>query len=111
MPWRYHRRNFFSHFESILARHGGRPHWAKAHGLRPDDLSLLYPRFNDSVHVLDEVEPTGMFRNKYVQHHIFGRQEKEFGGRIFKPFQLPMPTCAALTANDLLLVPRIRGPV
>ena len=80
-------KKLFSHFESILARHGGRPHWAKAHSLRPDDLRLLYPRFDDFVRVLEEVDPTGMFRNEYVQRHIFGRQEKEFGGRVFKPFQ------------------------
>ncbi|KIM65536.1 hypothetical protein SCLCIDRAFT_112790 [Scleroderma citrinum Foug A] len=80
-------KKLFSHFETILARHDGRPHWAKAHGLRPNDFRLLYPRFDDFVRVLEEVDPKGMFRNEYVQRHIFGRQEKVFNGRVFKRFQ------------------------
>ncbi|KAL4071643.1 D-arabinono-1,4-lactone oxidase-domain-containing protein [Scleroderma yunnanense] len=80
-------KKLFSRFETILARHEGRPHWAKAHGLRPDDLRPLYPRFDDFIHVLEEVDPRGMFRNEYVQRHIFGRPEKEFDGEVFKRFQ------------------------
>ena len=64
----------FRGFEDIVIRHGGRPHWAKAHNMRPDDLRALYPRFDDFVRVLDEVDPQGMFRNEYVQRHIYGQQ-------------------------------------
>lgn len=80
-------RKLFAHFEAILGQHGGRPHWAKAHGLRPDALRRLYPHFDDFVRVLQEVDPKGMFRNEYVQRHIFGREEKEFDGRVFKRYK------------------------
>ncbi|KAG6334313.1 hypothetical protein ID866_4778 [Astraeus odoratus] len=79
-------KKLFSRFEAILAQHNGRPHWAKAHGLRPDDLRPLYSRFDDFIRVLEEVDPRGMFRNEYVQRHIFGRQGKEFDGRVFKRY-------------------------
>lgn len=67
-------KELFTGFEDIVIRHGGRPHWAKAHNMRPDDLRALYPRFDDFVRVLDEVDPQGMFRNEYVQRHIYGQQ-------------------------------------
>ncbi|XP_006455867.1 hypothetical protein AGABI2DRAFT_195196 [Agaricus bisporus var. bisporus H97] len=66
-------RDLFGKFEAILARHQGRPHWAKAHMLRPDDLRRLYPRFDDFRRVLNRVDPDGTFRNEYIQRHIFGQ--------------------------------------
>ncbi|EMD35022.1 hypothetical protein CERSUDRAFT_116534, partial [Gelatoporia subvermispora B] len=80
-------RKLFARFEKIMARHGGRPHWAKAHGLGPDALRQLYPRFDDFIAVLEEVDPSGMFRNPYVQRHLFGKRGAEFGERIFKELQ------------------------
>lgn len=74
-------RKLFDRFEAILARHDGRPHWAKSHPLRSDDLRRLYPRFDDFVRVLDTVDPNGIFRNEYVQRHIF---DKHVDGRVFK---------------------------
>jgi len=74
-------RRLFDGFEAVLAKHGGRPHWAKAHKLRPDDLRKLYPRFDDFVRVLEAVDPHGVFRNDYVQRHIMGRP---IGGRVYK---------------------------
>ncbi|KAI0695312.1 D-arabinono-1,4-lactone oxidase-domain-containing protein [Cytidiella melzeri] len=80
MPYR----KLFERFEQILARHEGRPHWAKSHPLRPDDLRKLYPRFDDFVRVLNEVDPRGIFRNEYVQRHIFDKPDVAFEERIFK---------------------------
>ncbi|KAK7676057.1 hypothetical protein QCA50_020981 [Cerrena zonata] len=77
-------RTLFSRFEAILVKHGGRPHWAKAHSLRPDDLRQLYPRFDDFVKVLEDVDSEGMFRNEYVWRHVFGRQGEKYGERIYK---------------------------
>lgn len=77
----------FQRFEDILAHHGGRPHWAKAHRLRPDDLRELYPRFDDFIRVLQEVDPQGMFRNEYVQRHLFGMEGPQYGERVFKRLQ------------------------
>ena len=80
MPYRA----LFTRFEEILAKHGGRPHWAKAHRLRPEDLRRLYPAFESFVRVLEQVDPSGMFRNPYVQRHLFGVQGEEVGERVFK---------------------------
>ena len=74
-------RQYFKRFEDIMSRHQGRPHWAKAHSLGPDDLRKLYPRFDDFVQIVHEVDPQGIFHNEYIGRHIFG---KPISGRIFK---------------------------
>ncbi|KAK1232191.1 D-arabinono-1,4-lactone oxidase [Marasmius sp. AFHP31] len=74
-------RKLFDGFARILASHQGRPHWAKAHRFRPDDLRAHYPHFDDFVRVLEQVDPKGMFRNEYIQRHIFG---KPVDSRAFK---------------------------
>ncbi|KAG1774748.1 L-gulonolactone D-arabinono-1,4-lactone oxidase [Suillus placidus] len=74
----------FERFEAILCRHGGRPHWAKAHHLRPETLRRLYPRFDDFTRVLESVDPRGMFRNEYVERHIFGKTGPGYHNRVFK---------------------------
>ncbi|KAI0656292.1 L-gulonolactone/D-arabinono-1,4-lactone oxidase [Cubamyces menziesii] len=77
-------RQLFARFEALMLAHGGTPHWAKTHPLGPDALRARYPRFDDFVRVLDAVDPHGLFRNPYVERHIFGRQGAEFGPRVFK---------------------------
>ncbi|KAG2356800.1 L-gulonolactone D-arabinono-1,4-lactone oxidase [Suillus spraguei] len=77
-------RVLFERFEAILCRHGGRPHWAKAHHLRPQALRKLYPRFDDFTRVLESVDPRGMFRNEYVERHIFGKTGPGYHNRVFK---------------------------
>ncbi|KAF8622619.1 hypothetical protein AX15_006874 [Amanita polypyramis BW_CC] len=74
-------RKYFKRFEEIMSRYQGRPHWAKAHGLQPDDLRKLYPRFDDFVRAISEVDPRGVFRNEYIERHIFG---KPISRRVFK---------------------------
>lgn len=80
-------RRLFDVYENIVARHGGKPHWAKAHALRPADLRKLYPKFSDFVAVLESVDPNGLFRNEYVRRHIFGEQGPDVHGRVFKPLR------------------------
>lgn len=77
-------RTLFARFEAILASHGGRPHWAKSHPLTTPQLRALYPRFDDFVRVLQDVDPTGVWRNAYVERHIFDRREERYGPRVFK---------------------------
>jgi len=79
-------RKLFQRFEDILFKHGGRPHWAKAHHLRPETLRKLYPRFDDFIQVLQDVDPQGLFRNEYVQRHLFGKTGPQFDGRVFKEY-------------------------
>jgi FAD/FMN-containing dehydrogenase len=77
-------RLLFERFERTMIRHGGRPHWAKAHGLRPDALSVLYPKFESFRDLLNIYDPEGVFRNEYVSRHIFGATGPSFGARVFK---------------------------
>lgn len=77
-------RLLFERFERIIIRYGGRPHWAKAHGLRPDALSVLYPKFESFRDLLNLYDPEGMFRNEYVSRHIFGATGPSVGARVFK---------------------------
>lgn len=67
-----------------MMRYGARPHWAKAHRLRPDGLSLLYPRFESFRELLTTIDPDGVFRNEYISRHIFGATDARFGTRVFK---------------------------
>lgn len=68
-----------------MLKYRGRPHWAKSHSLKPENLKLMYPRFEDFVRVLEEVDPHGMLRNSYVERHIFGKQGPQSDPRNFKP--------------------------
>lgn len=77
-------KKLFERFEAILYRHGGRPHWAKPHHLRPETLRRLYPRFDDFIRVLHAVDSRGMFRNEYVERHIFGKTGPVYDVRVFE---------------------------
>ena len=59
--WRRDHRRLFAAFESIVAEHTGRPHWGKRHGLGPDRLRQLYPRFNDFLAVRQRLDPGRTF--------------------------------------------------
>lgn len=74
-------RKFHAKFAALLASHGGRPHWAKQHNLRPHDIEGLYPRFNDYRQVLQRVDPNGIMRSEYVRRHIDGENVPD---RVFK---------------------------
>ncbi|KAL7423531.1 D-arabinono-1,4-lactone oxidase [Cryptotrichosporon argae] len=74
-------RQFQERFAEICAKHGGRPHWAKTHLLRPAELRALYPEFDKFVAVIDRVDPDGILRNEYVRRHIGGEDVKD---RLFK---------------------------
>ena len=78
-------RKLFESFENVMLKYGGRPHWAKAHPMKPEDLRRTYPRFDDFVRVLQQVDPNGLLRNAYIQRHIFGHQGPRFNPRAFKP--------------------------
>jgi len=81
-------RLLFERFEGIVTRHRGRPHWAKAHSLRPDALYELYPRFEEFRELLEVIDPKGVFRNEYVSRHVFGATGARFGERVFKTRQI-----------------------
>ncbi|TFK49972.1 L-gulonolactone D-arabinono-1,4-lactone oxidase [Heliocybe sulcata] len=68
----------FDEYGAIIASHGGRPHWAKAHHLRPGDVRELYPRTDDFIRTVEKYDPVGMFRNEYVTRHIFAEPDRKW---------------------------------
>ncbi|MBO3096274.1 D-arabinono-1,4-lactone oxidase [Cellulomonas dongxiuzhuiae] len=67
----YHRmphRRYFDAVERIVAQVDGRPHWGKLHGLDHERLAELYPHLPRANRVRARVDPTGTFRNAYVDH-------------------------------------------
>ncbi|KAG8887889.1 D-arabinono-1,4-lactone oxidase [Tulasnella sp. 332] len=77
-------RQLFERFERIVSRHDGRPHWAKAHALVPEDFKRMYPKFDDFVTVLRKYDPEGMFVNPYIRRHVFGETGADVAPRVYK---------------------------
>lgn len=57
---------YFQAVEQIAAGVGGRPHWGKLHYLDETALRDRYPRFDDFLAIRDRLDPTGVFRNSYL---------------------------------------------
>ncbi|MCA8902648.1 MAG: FAD-binding protein [Hyphomonas sp.] len=62
---------FFSLLEPIHRAHGGRPHWGKLHSLGHEDLTALYPRFQDFCDLRKSLDPEGKFLNAHLAR-LFG---------------------------------------
>lgn len=61
----------FDLVEDIFLRYDGRPHWAKRFKAGPDELSRVWPRFNDFVKLRRNMDPEGRFLNPYLAR-MFG---------------------------------------
>lgn len=65
----YHRmphERWFTVCEDVLGAAGGRPHWGKMHRLDSSALAARYPRYGDFVALRDDLDPTGVFANPYL---------------------------------------------
>lgn len=62
MPWR----TLFAQGEAIFRAHGGRPHWAKRHTLRRDEVDALYPMAERYRAVRRAADPAGKFLNPHL---------------------------------------------
>ena len=62
MPWR----KTFAEAEAIFRAHGGRPHWAKRHTLRREEVDALYPLVERYREVRRAADPTGKFLNPHL---------------------------------------------
>jgi L-gulonolactone oxidase len=62
---------YFRDVASIMADYDGRPHWGKMHYLRANELSALYPRWNDFLKARDRLDPQRTFANDYTRQ-VFG---------------------------------------
>lgn len=69
MKWR----TSFAEAEQIFLAHGGRPHWAKRHTLKTDDVHRLYPKAKDFLAVRSAVDPGAKFANAHLST-LFGVQ-------------------------------------
>jgi len=54
---------YFRGAEERLAEHGARPHWGKLHFRSADDLSRLYPHWQDFCRLRAELDPRGRLLN------------------------------------------------
>eukprot|EP00794_Sanderia_malayensis_P017007 gene17007-18720_t len=63
---------YWSIYEQIVKSVGGRPHWAKAHRVSPDEFRTLYPKFDAFLEIRKQLDPNGVFLNEYLQRHLLG---------------------------------------
>ncbi len=66
----YHRmphERWFGICEDVLGAVGGRPHWGKMHRLDAAGMRERHPRFGDFVALRDELDPTRVFANPYLE--------------------------------------------
>nr|XP_032657598.1 L-gulonolactone oxidase [Chelonoidis abingdonii] len=61
------RLDYWLAYESIMKKAGGRPHWAKAHTCTRKDFEKMYPSFQKFCTIREELDPTGMFLNVYLE--------------------------------------------
>jgi alditol oxidase len=57
--------------EEKLAPFNARPHWAKVNTIPPATLQQLYPRMTDYKALLNQYDPQGKFRNRFLDTSIF----------------------------------------
>uniref|UniRef100_A0A803W5V0 L-gulonolactone oxidase n=1 Tax=Ficedula albicollis TaxID=59894 RepID=A0A803W5V0_FICAL len=61
------RLHYWIAYEEIMKKHGGRPHWAKAHSCTRKDLEKMYPAFPKFCAIREKLDPTGIFLNAYLE--------------------------------------------
>lgn len=64
-------KKYFAAVEPIFWKYQGRPHPGKIHTLQAQQLSQLYPRWNDFLRIRRELDPQGRFLNDHLQQ-VFG---------------------------------------
>jgi FAD-linked oxidoreductase len=63
MEWR----PYFEAVEEIMNSYGGRPHWGKRHFQTAATLAPRYPAWQEFQRARDELDPTHVFTNPYVE--------------------------------------------
>lgn len=59
--------DFFLDMEPIFKEFDGRPHWAKKHSMKFDEISPLYPKLKDFLEIRNEFDPHGVFLSPYLK--------------------------------------------
>ena len=63
---------FFRDVEDILRAYDARPHWGKMHYREADELSKLYPRWDEFITLRNQLDPQRTFSNTYSDT-VFGK--------------------------------------
>ncbi|UVJ41344.1 FAD-binding protein [Arthrobacter sp. CJ23] len=58
--------------EAELAPFSARPHWGKLFDAGAAAVAPLYPRMGDFIALSDRLDPSGKFRNAYLDRTVFG---------------------------------------
>ncbi len=58
---------FFSEFEPVFLKMGGRPHWGKLHSLGAKQLANIYPKFEQFAELRRGLDPGGKFASPYMK--------------------------------------------
>jgi xylitol oxidase len=58
--------------EAELAPFAARPHWGKLFDARAAAIGPMYPRFGDFIALAEGLDPTGKFRNSFLERTVFG---------------------------------------
>ncbi|HTQ26717.1 MAG TPA: D-arabinono-1,4-lactone oxidase [Puia sp.] len=58
--------------EEQLAPFHARPHWGKLFTVSPKTLSARYPKLADFRKMAEQMDPSGKFRNAFLDNYIFG---------------------------------------
>ena len=66
--------NLLPQIEKALRRFNHIPHWSKLFVMSPLELQSRYPRFNDFRELLKKYDPSGKWRNQYLDRFIFSVQ-------------------------------------
>jgi len=62
---------YFRDVAEIMADYQGRPHWGKMHDLSTEELSGLYPRWDEFMAARTRLDPMRTFANSYTRR-VFG---------------------------------------
>ena len=63
---------FFRDVEDILRAYDARPHWGKMHNRDVEELSKLYPRWDEFIALRNQLDPQRTFSNVYSDT-VFGK--------------------------------------
>ncbi|MDD5703026.1 MAG: D-arabinono-1,4-lactone oxidase [Dehalococcoidales bacterium] len=67
---------YFTDIEPVLRSYGGRPHWAKKHSLKAEQLKPLYPLWDRFLEIRQTMDPHGIFLNPYL-NQLLGIEQSE----------------------------------
>jgi FAD-linked oxidoreductase len=70
--WKEDHHEYFDAAEAVFLAAGGRPHWGKLHGLAADRIAALYPTAPAFERERRQLDPRGMFLNRYLERLLPG---------------------------------------